>query len=227
MGTSCAVADVQGGKATIWSPTQSAYPTRSGVAMLLGLQPDERARDLHARRRLLRHQRRRHRVVRRRAAVAGRRASRCACSSRARTRWRGRTTASRTSIDQRAGVDADGTHRRVGLRGVVADARRPARLRHAGQRRSPACSPGFEPAPFTPRRPPSRPASSATTATPRRRTSPAASRGKRRRRRHDRERARADAHGRARRSSPDRCARRRACRTRSRTSRSWTRSPRT
>ena len=40
MGTSCAVADVQGTKATIWSPTQSAYPTRSGVAVLLGLQPD-------------------------------------------------------------------------------------------------------------------------------------------------------------------------------------------
>ena len=41
MGTSCAVADVQGSKATVWSPTQSAYPTRSGVAMLLGLQPDD------------------------------------------------------------------------------------------------------------------------------------------------------------------------------------------
>jgi CO/xanthine dehydrogenase Mo-binding subunit len=41
MGTSCAVADVQNGKATIWSPTQSAYPTRSGVAALLGLQPDD------------------------------------------------------------------------------------------------------------------------------------------------------------------------------------------
>ena len=40
MGTSCAVADVQAAKATVWSPTQSAYPTRSGVAMLLGLQPD-------------------------------------------------------------------------------------------------------------------------------------------------------------------------------------------
>jgi CO/xanthine dehydrogenase Mo-binding subunit len=40
MGTSCAVADVQASKATVWSPTQSAYPTRSGVAMLLGLQPD-------------------------------------------------------------------------------------------------------------------------------------------------------------------------------------------
>jgi CO/xanthine dehydrogenase Mo-binding subunit len=40
MGPSCAVADVQGDKATIWSPTQSAYPTRSGVAMLLGIPAD-------------------------------------------------------------------------------------------------------------------------------------------------------------------------------------------
>jgi nicotinate dehydrogenase subunit B len=40
MAASCAVADVRNGKATVWSPTQSAYPTRSGVAMLLGLQPD-------------------------------------------------------------------------------------------------------------------------------------------------------------------------------------------
>ena len=40
MGTSCAVADVQSGRATVWSPTQSAYPTRNGVAMLLGLPQD-------------------------------------------------------------------------------------------------------------------------------------------------------------------------------------------
>ena len=37
MGTSCAVADVRDGTATIWSPTQSAYPLRGGVATLLGL----------------------------------------------------------------------------------------------------------------------------------------------------------------------------------------------
>ena len=37
MGSSCAVADVQGNKATVWSATQSAYPTRSGVALVLGL----------------------------------------------------------------------------------------------------------------------------------------------------------------------------------------------
>src|SRR6185295_15830061 len=41
IGTSCAVADVQAGKATVWSPTQSAYPLRSGVAMLLGLAADD------------------------------------------------------------------------------------------------------------------------------------------------------------------------------------------
>src|SRR6185369_17924339 len=36
-GSSCAVADVQGGKATIYSPTQAVYPLRSTVAMLLGM----------------------------------------------------------------------------------------------------------------------------------------------------------------------------------------------
>jgi CO/xanthine dehydrogenase Mo-binding subunit len=43
MGTSCAVADVQADRVTIWSSTQSAYPTRSGVATLLGV-PAERVR---------------------------------------------------------------------------------------------------------------------------------------------------------------------------------------
>ena len=50
MGTSCAVADVQGDKATIWSATQSAFPTRNTSAMLLGLPAGERARHLRARR---------------------------------------------------------------------------------------------------------------------------------------------------------------------------------
>jgi CO/xanthine dehydrogenase Mo-binding subunit len=48
IGSSCAVADVQGGKATIWSPTQSAYPTRSGSALLLGL-PVENVRVIFTR----------------------------------------------------------------------------------------------------------------------------------------------------------------------------------
>ena len=40
IGSSCAVADVQGDKATLWSATQSAYPMRNTSAMLLGLKPE-------------------------------------------------------------------------------------------------------------------------------------------------------------------------------------------
>ena len=40
VGTSCAVADVKPETATVWSATQSAYPTRSIVAKLLNMQPD-------------------------------------------------------------------------------------------------------------------------------------------------------------------------------------------
>jgi nicotinate dehydrogenase subunit B len=40
MGTSCAVADVQGSRATIWSPTQAVYPLRSSAASLLGIPPE-------------------------------------------------------------------------------------------------------------------------------------------------------------------------------------------
>jgi nicotinate dehydrogenase subunit B len=37
IGTSCAVADVKGDRATIWSPTQGVYPQRESVAMVLGV----------------------------------------------------------------------------------------------------------------------------------------------------------------------------------------------
>ena len=40
VGASCAVADVRADHATLWSATQSVYPTRSIVAKLLGLPPD-------------------------------------------------------------------------------------------------------------------------------------------------------------------------------------------
>ena len=40
IGTSCAVADVRGNGATIWSATQSVYPQRNSTAMLLGLPPE-------------------------------------------------------------------------------------------------------------------------------------------------------------------------------------------
>jgi nicotinate dehydrogenase subunit B len=40
LGTSCAVADVQGEKATIYSPTQGVWPVRNSTAILLGLKPE-------------------------------------------------------------------------------------------------------------------------------------------------------------------------------------------
>ena len=40
MGSSCAVADVEGEKATVWSPTQGVWYQKSTVAMLLGLKPE-------------------------------------------------------------------------------------------------------------------------------------------------------------------------------------------
>src|SRR5262245_38684330 len=40
MGSSCAVADVRGDRATIWSSTQSVYPVRNTAAMLLQLPPE-------------------------------------------------------------------------------------------------------------------------------------------------------------------------------------------
>ena len=39
VGSSCAVADVQGDKATVWSPTQGIWPQRGTLAMVLGLKP--------------------------------------------------------------------------------------------------------------------------------------------------------------------------------------------
>jgi nicotinate dehydrogenase subunit B len=41
IGASCAVADVRADKATAWSSTQSVYPTRKGVALLVGLPVDD------------------------------------------------------------------------------------------------------------------------------------------------------------------------------------------
>jgi len=40
MGSSCAVADIQGEKATIWSPTQGVWYQKTTCAMLLGLKPE-------------------------------------------------------------------------------------------------------------------------------------------------------------------------------------------
>jgi nicotinate dehydrogenase subunit B len=41
VGSSCAVADVQAGRATIWSATQAVFPLRDTTATLLGLEPGQ------------------------------------------------------------------------------------------------------------------------------------------------------------------------------------------
>src|SRR5262249_32892771 len=41
IGSSCAVADVQPNKATIWSPTQAVYPLKTSMAMVLGIKADD------------------------------------------------------------------------------------------------------------------------------------------------------------------------------------------
>lgn len=48
LGSSCAVADVNPDGATVWSPTQSVYPTRSCIAMLLNM-PIEKMRVIFVR----------------------------------------------------------------------------------------------------------------------------------------------------------------------------------
>jgi CO/xanthine dehydrogenase Mo-binding subunit len=40
IGTSCAVADVQADRATLWSATQSVFPTRNTTAAILGVRPE-------------------------------------------------------------------------------------------------------------------------------------------------------------------------------------------
>lgn len=40
VGSSCAVADVQGDQATVWSPTQGVWPLRGTLSMVLGLKPE-------------------------------------------------------------------------------------------------------------------------------------------------------------------------------------------
>ena len=41
VGTACAVADVQGEKATIWAASQAVWPLRSSTAQVLGLRPED------------------------------------------------------------------------------------------------------------------------------------------------------------------------------------------
>ena len=73
MGTSCAAADVQGGKATIYSPDAGGISASQHGRNDARDAAGERARYLQDGRRMLRHKRRGYRLVRRCAAVASRR----------------------------------------------------------------------------------------------------------------------------------------------------------
>ena len=114
----------------------------------------QRPRRLHTRLGLLRHQRRRHGVVRRGAAARRRWASpvRVQLSRRGRNGVGELRLRLRDRPARRRSTPTANDHR-VGLRGMVPVARRPARLRHGPATSSPACWLGFEPAPFRPRTP--------------------------------------------------------------------------
>ena len=149
IGTSCAVADVQGDRATVWSATQSAYPMQQHLGDDARPAARQRPRHLHARRRLLRHQRRRHGHVRRGAAVAG---GRQAGARAALAQGRNGVGELRQPVRDRSArrPRRDGTivawdHEAWSAGGAAA----PATTRPATS--SPACWSASSPAPFTPR----------------------------------------------------------------------------
>ena len=135
VGTSCAVADVQGGQRDdLVGDAGACIRMRDSVRDAARPARRQRARDLHARLRLLRHQRRRHGVLRCGAAVAG---GRPAGARAAHAQGRDGVGELRAAVRHRSARRPRRRRhdRRVGLRGVVAAPRRPARLRHARQRR--------------------------------------------------------------------------------------------
>ena len=149
IGTSCAVADVQGNKATIWSPTQSAYPLGAARQWCSASRCDNVRGRLYSRLRLLWHQRRGHRVVRRGAAVAGvAKPVRVQLSRKDEMAWENYGLA--YVIDQRIGLGTDNT-----IAVWDHEAWFPSRGGRPGYDRPgnvvSGMLAGFEPAPFTPR----------------------------------------------------------------------------
>ena len=134
IGSSCAVADVQGGKATIWSATQAVYPLKNSTAMVLGLRPENV------------------RVIFRMgsgcygingadtvsydAALLSQAVGkpvRVQLTRKDEMAWENYGFA--FVIDQRAGLDAGRDNHRLGSRIVVADVGRPPGAEQSGQRR--------------------------------------------------------------------------------------------
>ena len=133
VGSSCAVADVRADSATLWSATQSVYPTRDTTAMLLGL-PAERVRVVYVRGSGC-YGINGADTVSYDAAVLSQavgRPVRVQLSRKDEMAWE--NYGNLFVIDQRVGLDAERHDRRVGLRGVVGRPRRAPGLRDARQR---------------------------------------------------------------------------------------------
>ena len=144
--------------------------------------------------RLLRHQRRRHGVLRRGAAVAGGRQAGARAALAQGRDGVGELRPRVTSSTSASALDADGTIVAWDSRGVVAVARRPARLRTTRATSSPACWPASSRRAFTPRAPAPEPTGfdNGSNAAPSYVTGCVG--GRVRRHGHGRERARAHAH---------------------------------
>ena len=225
VGSSCAVADVQPGKATLWSATQAVYPMRDTAARLLGL-PAEQVRVVFTRGSGCYGINGADTVTYDAALLsqAVGRPVRVQLTRRDEMAWENFGNA--FVIDQRAGLDASGT--------IVAwdyEAWSPALGGRPGYD-SPGnvvtgWLAGFAPAAAAPRTPapaPTTPLNNNLNTAPSYVTGCVGRRLQRHR--HGAQRARAVAPRASRRSSPARCARPSGSRTRSRTNRSWTRSPR-
>ena len=209
MGSSCAVADVQGDKATIWSPTQGVWYQRSTAAMVLGLKPE----NVHV-------------IFRRGSGCYGLNGAdtvtydaallsqavgkpvRVQLTRKDEMAWENYGNA--FVIDERAGLDAQGNIIAWEHEAWSPDAGEPAGPGHSRQchhRRAGR----FRAGAFHAEAPAPSRAALTTTATEFRPTSPARFDGVRQRRRHGRERARAGAQRSVAVFRPARCDRPRGC----------------
>ena len=129
IGPSCAVAQWQGGKLTVWTHSQGVFPLRADLAKVFGV--DAEGHPLHPRggRRLLRPQRRRRRGARRGAGRARHR--RPAGEAPVDARRRVPVGALRLGHGDEAlgGPRCPGRHRRLDPRAVEPSAQHPARAR--------------------------------------------------------------------------------------------------
>ena len=153
MGSSCAVADVQGDKATIYSPTQGVWQQRGQRCDAARAETGKCARDFSPRLGLLRIERRRHGDLRRGAAFAGRGQAGERAAHAERRNGLGRKLRIRVRHGRARRARRRRQHRRVGSRGVVARAGQSPGLQHAGKCRQRHAGGLSNPSPSSPDRP--------------------------------------------------------------------------